>query len=297
MLRGRLVTDLRKGVCLSTHLRRISRLRYEAEACIRQYTTGPQYKEEIVRIVVPAFFAASSPTDLGPHWRAVERAGKEVRIAVPEYSLSQVDPVGNPDLWNTAKQQFNRCRNKGQRILGYVSTQNGNRPRQQIDADLDAWYDRYPAQLDGIFLDEGPVFDDSRQAFYVDLINHIKQTYPGRRTVLLNAAQFPNKWVVEVADHVILWEETRDTYRDENKYQAIGPGGQLVGVPRWWKSPELTNRITHIVHTCQTARQMVQVVQLARRRNAGNVYVFDGNSSGYDRLPSYWREEREAVAS
>jgi hypothetical protein len=249
-----------------------------------------------MRLAVPAFWGFSSATDPGPFWRAVEAAGKNVRFAVAEYSLSQVDPVTNPDLWNTAKQQFSRCRNRGQQILGYVSTQNGNRSRQQIDADLDAWYARYPAQLDGIFLDEGPMFDDSKRAFYEDLISDIKQTYPGRTTVMLNAPQFPNEWVVQTADNVILWEERAEVYLDPTKYQALGPGGLLVGVPSWWKNRKWTSSITHIIHTCPTAQQMATVVRLARKRNAGSVYVYDGDSSSYGRLPSYWKKELKALA-
>jgi len=253
-------------------------------------------KRRIMKIAVPAFWGFSSATDPGPFWQAVEQAGKKVRIVVAEYSLSQVDTGSNPDLWNTAKQQFNRCRSRGQQILGYVSTRNGTRPRQEIDSDLNAWYARYPTQLDGIFLDEGPQFDDSKRAFYEGLIADIKQTYPWRTTVLLNAPQFPNEWVVQTADHVILWEEKADTYLDPNKYQALGPGGLLVGVPSWWRNLKWTNSITHIIHTCPTTQQMSTVMGMARKRNAGNVYVYDGNSSSYNRLPSYWTEEQKALA-
>ena len=54
--------------------------------------------------------------------------------------------------------------------------------------------------------------------------------------------------------------------------------------------------ILWLVVLASSAFLTVRAGRLARRRNAGNVYVFDGDSSSYDHLPSYWKEEREEVA-
>lgn len=241
----------------------------------------------IQRITVPAFFV------LGPDWQRLEQAGRAINIIVPEASIGLDAQLPAPVI-EQYRDQFQRCRNNGQKILGYVSTRSGGRDRQAIDADIQSWFNRYPTQLDGIFFDEGPVFDNTTQQFYTTLINDFKTGRPANNTVLLNAAQFPNEWVMQVADSVILWEEKQSAYL--NQYTAIGAGGSVVGVPAWWTNPQYINRIIHVVWNCPTAAEMRNIVALSQSRGAGNVYVYDGNSSAYNHLPAYWPEELAALA-
>ena len=242
--------------------------------------TGDQSERRIPqRIVVPAFF------ELGSDWEAIEAAGTAVRAVVPELSFSQIDPKTNPELLKKAKAQFRALRKKGQKVLGYVSTQNGRRDRALIDKDISNWYALYHKELDGIFFDEGPQCDDNMKGFYSKLIRNLKQKHPKRNFVMLNAPQFPNEWVIQVADLVILWEETATAYN--TKYGALGARCALIPPPKWWSKSRYFTRVAHIIHTAP-ADQMPDLVKLARRRGAGNVYVFDGTSGAYKGLPAYW---------
>jgi phage replication-related protein YjqB (UPF0714/DUF867 family) len=244
-------------------------------------------------LVVPAYFV------LNQDWEKIEGTAEVVSIVVPEFSFSQVDPTTNPALLKRAREQFGRCRDKGQKILGYVSTRSGARPRPEIDQDIARWYDRYPSQLDGIFFDEGPALNDNTRSFYTSLLGDFKNGHPGRDVALLNAPQFPNEWVMQVADFVILWEEKQSAYL--NAYGALVPNPAdpstsiRIDPPAWWTTPQYTDRIVHVIWNCPTAAEMLDLVGKSNDRKAGNVYVYDGTSNAYDHLPSYWDEEVLAV--
>ena len=184
-----------------------------------------------------------------------------------------------------AKQQFTRCRRVGQKVLGYVSTKSGQRPIADIEADIVNWYSLYTEYIDGIFFDEGPQFDDTMKSFYSNLISTFRSYHPGQ-VVFLNAPQFPNEWVVSVADYVILWEESQYAYT--HQYVALIPGGLTTPPPAWWTDPKWSHHIVHIVHTTPTPNDMRSVIKLSKKRGARHVYVYDGTSANYGQLSSYW---------
>lgn len=231
------------------------------------------------QVVVPAFFP------LGPDWAAIEQAGNSVSIVVPEHSFSTVDPLANPKLLEEARKQFARCRRAGQKVLGYVSTMSGQRNIADIEDDIKNWYSRYFEYIDGIFFDEGPQFDDTTKPFYDKVIGDFRMNHPGQ-VVLLNAAQFPNEWVVRLADYVILWEESQNAYI--HQYVALVPGGLTIPPPAWWTNPKWSNRIVHIVHSTPTTNDMRAVIKLSKTRRAKHIYVYDGTSASYGNLPAYW---------
>jgi hypothetical protein len=238
------------------------------------------------RIALPAFFVFDRQGN-SADWQLLEQSGESVNIVVPDASVG-LDSRLSATVVQRYRDQFQRCRNNGQKILGYVSTRSGARSRQDIDTDIESWFDRFPTQLDGVFLDEGPVGDNSTQQFYTALINDFKTSRPTRNVVLLNASQFPNEWVIQVADYVITWERDQQSYL--NNYRASGGG-----VPAWWTDPQYVDRIVHIVYGSPIAAEMDNIITLSKNRGAGLVYVFDRNSTGYGRLPSYWQEELAAL--
>ncbi len=217
------------------------------------------------------------------------------------------------------------------RVLGYVPTDSATQavpnapilsgqPRQSyrtladIKGYVDHWYRLCP-NLDGIFFDEGPAayrftgltpgppattippgwtVVAEVQQFYVDLYNHVKAKAPLGTHVILNASEFMDEWVMgppshpPVADTVELFEGECAKY--EHRYRA-----------QTWISKYPVDRIIHVIHTCRGYRclsdrdEMIRMVALAQERGAGNVYVFDGTSSAYDKLPTYWTDEVTAV--
>jgi hypothetical protein len=215
-------------------------------------------------------------------------------------------------------------------VLGYVPTDSATagtnaptldgsakkpyRTLPDIQCYVDHWYALCPA-LDGIFFDEGPAayrftgapagtpfpsgytVDPQIQKFYMDLCSHVKTKVGGRGThVILNASEFMDEWVMMgppsqplVADTVVLFEGECAKY--EHRYTA-----------QPWIGRYPADRILHVIHSCRGYRclsardEMIRMVALAQERGAGNVYVFDGTSSAYNKLPLYWTEEVAAVS-
>jgi hypothetical protein len=123
-----------------------------------------------MRACVPAYFDLGKPDD----WKAIEDSGSLIRCVVPEFTFSTIDPT-DTDLLQAARDQFKRCQDAGQLVLGYVSTQSGARDPGAVHTDIDRWYDRYPEQMSGIFLDEEPQRDDSAEPFYRELSAYIQR--------------------------------------------------------------------------------------------------------------------------
>src|SRR5436309_2566448 len=115
-----------------------------------------------MKIAVPAFFGLPQMwTDSSGQqhncWQSIEAAGGKVSIVVADASFPGL-AAANPQAGNLARQQFDRCRAVGQKILGYVSTRTGGgaTPMRRLPADINQqianWYLQYGAYLDGIYL-------------------------------------------------------------------------------------------------------------------------------------------------
>ena len=263
------------------------------------------------RIAVPAFFG------LNNDWSRIEQASNKVGIVVPDQSFNTLqddptDPSFHP--LTDAKAQFDRCRQQGQLVLGYVNSGSAQRDPGAINADINQWYTAYTdangIHIDGIFFDEGPeldlkwqsgpeagqyITDQEFQDFYKTLVHNFKTSHPSNNAVLLNGAAFPNEWVMQpvdsagnLIDYVILWENSEDIY--VNKYHAIGPQGILVPIPSWWTNPQYTQRIVHTVYAT-AASDLQNIVNLSQSRGAGMVYITDASQAVYSRLPTYWDQE------
>lgn len=274
-------------------------------------------------LVVPAFFpldAAShgrSPCpnteafSISPYWSQIEQAGNPdpdspleevleerlppgplrdeleglVSIVVPDGSFNSL----TGSSLTLAQAQFDRCRQRGELILGYVTTNSGQYDPWQ---DIANWYKAYTdsagTHIDGIFFDVGPVIDNvATQSWYTKLLDGFKRSYPAPYNfVFLNASQFTNEWVMQVADCVILWEKSLSDYL--TSYQANNET-----IPPWWMKWEYRSRIAHVVYDapCRSRTQIQNFLQLSESRNAGLVYLFDGYTAKYDHLPSYWSDE------
>src|SRR5262249_38196114 len=100
-----------------------------------------------LRLLVPAYFYPG-----GEGAAAWDRL-----LSVPRPDLVVV--IANPDSGPgkmadpSYTQVFDRARQRGLTVIGYVSTRHGKRPADEVKEDVDRWVRFYPA-VQGIFLDE-----------------------------------------------------------------------------------------------------------------------------------------------
>jgi Spherulation-specific family 4 len=195
----------------------------------------PAFAQAIQRIAVPGFFPLNNscaPSSiqspgctrpaLGSDWSRIERAGPTVLIVVADGSFETLSGTNLTD----AQTQFKRNRAAGQLVLGYVDSATGTRPITctgthpcSVMDDVAQWYSNYVApfpndsRLDGIFFDNGPLDNGTLTAaqdaqfnsYYTQLRQQVTQNFPTFK-VMLNASQYPNNWVLSVADFLTMYE-------------------------------------------------------------------------------------------
>jgi hypothetical protein len=165
----------------------------------------------------------------------------------------------------------------GIRVLGYVPTTYGGRPRAAVLADIRRYLEWY--RVDGIFFDETSS-DAALLPYYRDLSRQARGD--AGRVVVLNPGVPPAPGYFDVADVVVTFEGTYDGYADA-----------MSATPQWLR--ELgPDRVAHLVHGATRAEALDAVAGAA----AGYVYVTSGAMPNpWRSLPAYLGDEEEALTA
>jgi hypothetical protein len=185
-----------------------------------------------------------------------------------------------------------RDRDRDVIVLGYVYTDYGARPTSEgtpdvpsIEDDIDDYYDWYG--VDGIFFDEAFSDDCSKEPYYREIYNYVKDMGE-EDTVVINPGVRTEECYASTADIIVTFEGTYASYiaaeplTDED-----------------WESGEDARKFWHLVHAT-AADDMPNAIQLSKQRNAGWVYVTpDEMPNPWDDLPPepYWSDEQAAAAA
>lgn len=182
-------------------------------------------------------------------------------------------------------------RNAGGIAHGYVATTFGDRPIDDVKADIDAYLSgHYNGFVDGIFFDEMSN-DLADVGYYQELHAYVKSQQPGARTIGNPGTTFTNNPsgqngfnandFISSLDTVMTFESTADEYT--NNYTSF---------------PHLENldrlKILHVVHTLGTWD--ATLLDSASDRGSGFLYVTDdiflnvSTDNPYDALASYWSD-------
>jgi hypothetical protein len=227
-------------------------------------TTGPFCQQ----LVIPAFFYSSSA------W--ARAANSEPPPSDVILDISGMGAGGQPDPHFEAL--VRQVKAKDITLLGYISTEDGQRPAAQVEMEVrnyKAWYG-----VTDIFLDR--VSGTASEAAYYRQLASFIRTYNTGSSVWLNPGQYPDQTYMSIGDVVMVFE---------------GTYGQYLGlqVPSWVGSYPVS-RFAHTVYATPGSG-LSRVFKLASSRRAGHVYVTDGTGSNpYDALPSYWSREN-SIAS
>jgi spherulation-specific family 4 protein len=256
-----------------------------------------------LRIAVPAFWTLEQKYQ--QYWQALRQAGSMVSITVIEGSWPAA--ARNNATWRS--QARSHLDTLPGAILGYVGTRDANGALlaaseiltgpNKVDS-VQAWYDQFGQNIDGIYFDELVIPEDSGAVNAAQmLLAQFKASHPTAKAMIL-AGQCPDEGVVGPdIDWALLWED-RDA---ATRKFAARVGVNLQPIPPWWKNPRYRQKIVHVVHDCVESNRQY-VLGLALERNAGHVFVMGRrglNQSGapvlYDHLPPYWDVEVREVNS
>ncbi len=168
----------------------------------------------------------------------------------------------------------------GVSVLGYSSTEYGQRPAAAVEADArnyKAWY-----KVNGMFLD---LTDNTRGelSYYRKLASYIRAVNPGS-VIWLNVGAYPDPGYMSVGNVVVAFEGSYASYR----------GLQVPG----WAAHYKPTRFADVIYATPGS-DLASAVHLSRLRRTGYLYVtsLPGSPDPYSALPRYWAREVAAVAA
>jgi hypothetical protein len=241
-----------------------------ALACVGMLTAGcgpapaPQSGPSCLRVVVPAYFHASSPD-----WDTLIAAGDKVDTVI-------LNPASGPGTHRDRKvaQLVRRSRGAGQHLLGYVATGRGNRDPGAVTSEIDDYRKWYG--IHGVFLDEAATSPD-KLPIYRRYARYIHD-HDGR--AVLNPGVIPARGYFDVGDAVVTFEGTASDYRDRPP-------------PPPWLGKMPARKLWHLITDAPSSA----VSDLLGTVRAGSEIDItdDAPPNSYDRLPSYLHQELESA--
>ncbi len=279
---------------------------------------APAMSQDVQQLGVPAFSPVTRCD--GSHngdWTRIQSAGQAVTIVVAD-KTTLCDPYNMP----STQVQFDalRAQPNYQLVLGYVDTRHGlrdpyyvfntvqNEPNPPSNpTTVQDWYRDYGGHIDGIFFDDGPTMeqgypgDAALHAYYSNLYVTMKNR-PGRcgpnhnqACVMLNSSQYPNNWVMSVADNVVLWERalhgTDMNPPDSQGYLTNFILGDAQQSPAGWYKSVSGNQAEHVIYGATTS-EVTDVICSSRRFGYPLLYVHDrtGLGANYSQLSSLFEQ-------
>ncbi len=228
---------------------------------------GGTVRRGSIRLVVPAYFAP------GADWQRVIKASDVVGMIIfnPSNGPGQ---AADPAYVSAISQ----ARAAGILVLGYVSTEYGQRAEADINADVNGYYDLY--QPSGIYFAEGPMASDcdTLQAEYQRLTALARSR--GMPAYVAIGTRFCPTYIT-FSDLMVEFAEDWTTY-------------QSYTVPSWMPagSPERFCQFIHSVPDSEASHAL----SLAVGHGAGWVFATDGMlPNPWGALPSYFDQELAAV--
>lgn len=227
-----------------------------------------------MRLWVPAYYYPFGPGLR--EWNRLIASAKSVPI------VAIVNPASGPGdhVDTNFAAILPRARRAGLTLVGYIGTQYTRKPLDQVKAEVDTFVRFYPA-ISGFHFDEQSS-DPRGVDYYAELYRYARERIPGA-LVLTNpgTACAPVYATRPAADVICLFERERGF----DEFQ-----------PPAWATRFPGSRFCIQAHDVATEAQMKHSVRRAAGLKVGYIFITDDVAPNpYDRLPSYWDAEVEAV--
>ncbi len=226
-------------------------------------------------MLIPAYFYPSGP-GLKLWERLIEDSDRVPIVAV-------VNPATGPgESSNLDYGSIVRRASKRKLVLiGYVSTNYGQRPMTEVTADVDHWVEFYP-EIRGIFFDAQPS-DAKHVEHYARLREYARKKIEGA-LVVANPGT--------LCDGAFAARPTSDAYC----VFMSSTGFENFRLPRT-ADRQPPGLFAAMPYQVASADRMKDYIQMASNRGIGYLYVTDAKSPNpWGGLPSYWDAEVEGIA-
>jgi len=230
------------------------------------------------RLGVPSYQDPGSP-----QWTAWAAPGAKA-VGVMIVNLNNGD---DETYYPNVDRAIRATRKQGIFVLGYTYTGYGARDPKIIRQKIDAVYRNY--LVDGMFFDEAPTdcnasnpFLPTQFLYYEALTNYVREKAGARVTVLNPGTYSPSDCWMGITNILMNWEDQSLANYKSNYVDYA------------WVHKYPPDRFWHIVYG-MSADQLQAALELAKRRNAGWVYLTQETGNPYASPPHYWVAESRAV--
>lgn len=202
-------------------------------------------------------------------------AWNSLTSGIPGYLILNPDSGPGPSKDSSWTQIVDKAQAVNTSVVGYVYTHYGNRILNDVESDIDKYYEWYG--VDGIFFDEASS-QSNDISYYQTLYKYVKSKSSSntKNKVIINPGDVPTiGYDNNCADIIVAFESSVNEYYKWN--------------PLWTNSSSINVEISHMIYNIDTQLQMENVVNISRTRNAQ--YIFVCNSDSYNSLPSYWDQQ------
>jgi Spherulation-specific family 4 len=168
----------------------------------------------------------------------------------------------------------------GVKTIGYVATNYGKRPIDQVKAEIDLYDVHFNVQ--GIFLDEG-ASNAQQLSYYAEIYRYTKSKKKLQQVIVNPGTHIDEAYFSKpAADQAVVFENFG------REWPMYKPSIYLNKYDR--------QRFALMLHGVTDRANMQSYIELAVKRNIGYVYITnDSDSNPWDSLPSYWPAEVEAI--
>jgi hypothetical protein len=229
-----------------------------------------------LQLIVPAYFY---PSGRGTRaWQRMMEAASKIKIVAIVNPANGAGEERNPEY----PPVLQAARDKGIKIIGYVSSNYGKRMLPEIKREIDRWVQFYP-QIHGFFIDQ-----QSTEARDVTLYAAI--CYYARQRVK-DALLINNPGTM--CDESYFTQGVCDVTCVFSNFEGFS---QLnLPAPLWQYQP---SRFAALAYQVSDLKAMRQVVADSLVKRIGYLYVSDApkGDNPWAELPTYWEDEVEAVS-
>ena len=226
-------------------------------------------------LLIPAYFYPAGPGL--KQWEGLIEAAARVPIVAVVNPASGPGETMNSDYGSIVR----RAARRNVVVLGYVGTNYAQRPLVEVQADVDRWIRFYP-EIRGIFFD-AQASDANHVDYYSQLRAYARKKIGGALVVTNPGTLCDEAFAARPASDVLCIFE-------------VSSGFENFRLPRW-ADRHPPGLFAALPHQVATPERMKDYIQVASTRGFGLIYVTDAKTPNpWERLPSYWDAEVEAVS-
>ena len=199
------------------------------------------------------------------NWNKVADAARKVKISVVIGGKEKgtVDSTPNANYERAVR----KLKSSGAEILGYVTTNNGNREITNIKSDIRKYF-KWDEQIrvHGIYLMGSNSLQNT--SYFSEIYQFVKQNFGQNKKLVISNGQNIKEFV-SITDAAVVFDDT-----DFSKYKKSGS----------FKSGSIA-----IIRNFRKSENMKTVINEAKASNIEYIYVT--NKNNFESLPTYFDEE------